>query len=386
MVLDSFGIGGAPDAAAFDDEGANTFLHIAERVPLNLPHMASLGLGLAAELASGRNPLPPATLVGQWGIAEEISRGKDTPSGHWEMTGVPVTFDWGYFPETVPTFPAMLTAALIAQARLPGLLGDKHASGTAIIAELGEEHMRTGKPIVYTSADSVIQIAAHEESFGLERLYDVCRIARELCYPLNIGRVIARPFIGSDASNFTRTGNRRDYTIPPPSRTLLDIASEAGRDVISVGKIGDIFAHRGTGREVKATGNAALFERTLECMDQLADGGLMMTNFIDFDMLYGHRRDAIGYGRALEAFDARLPEMLRRLKDGDLLILTADHGNDPTWKGSDHTRECVPVLAYARGMTPGSLGRRRSFSDIGQTMARHLGITSLAAGKVLALN
>jgi phosphopentomutase len=380
LVLDSVGIGGAPDAAAFGDEGSNTLLHICERMPLRLPNMAALGLGRAVKLASGANPLPETGLMGKWGIAEEVSHGKDTPSGHWEMTGVPVLFEWGYFPHSIPTFPETFTDALIDQAHLPGILGNAHASGTEIIAELGEEHVRTGKPIVYTSADSVIQIAAHEDSFGLERLYEVCRIARELSYPLNIGRVIARPFTGTDAQTFTRTANRRDYTVPPPEPTLLDIASDAGRDVITVGKIGDIFAHSGTGREVKAAGNATLFDKTLESLHGLQDGGLLMTNFVDFDMLYGHRRDAEGYGRALETFDGRLPELLKMLKAGDLMILTADHGNDPTWRGSDHTRECVPILTYAPGMPAGHLGRRKTFADIGQTVAAHLGLPPLKAG------
>jgi phosphopentomutase len=256
-----------------------------------------------------------------------------------------------------------------------------HASGTEIVAELGAEHMHTGKPIVYTSADSVIQIAAHEETFGLEKLYEVCRIARELSYDLNIGRVIARPFIGTDAGNFIRTGNRKDYTVLPPSPTLLNVLTKAGREVITVGKIGDIYAHSGTGREVKASGNAALFDTTLSEMQNLKDGGFLMTNFVDFDMLYGHRRDAIGYGAALEYFDARLPEAMALLHEGDLMILTADHGNDPTWRGTDHTRECVPVLTYAKGMKPGSFGRRKTFADIGQTIAQHLDLPQLKNGK-----
>jgi phosphopentomutase len=381
FILDSFGIGGAPDAEKYGDKGANTFAHIAESKKLYLPHMASLGLGLAAEEASGKNPLENVTLKGQWGFAEEISHGKDTPSGHWELAGVPVLFDWGYFPNIIPTFPKSLTDELIKRARLPGILGDMHASGTEIIAELGAEHMRTGKPIVYTSADSVIQIAAHEETFGLEKLYEVCRIARELSYDLNIGRVIARPFIGTDAGNFIRTGNRKDYTVLPPSPTLLNVLTKAGREVITVGKIGDIYAHSGTGREVKASGNAALFDTTLSEMQNLKDGGFLMTNFVDFDMLYGHRRDAIGYGAALEYFDARLPEAMALLHEGDLMILTADHGNDPTWRGTDHTRECVPVLTYAKGMKPGSFGRRKTFADIGQTIAQHLDLPQLKNGK-----
>ena len=381
FILDSFGIGGAPDAEKYGDTGANTFVHIAERKKLAIPNLASLGLGLAAEASSGKNPLGPAELKGQWGYAEEISHGKDTPSGHWEIAGVPVLFDWGYFPNTIPAFPKSFTDEFIGQAKLPGILGDKHASGTVIIEELGTQHMRTGKPIVYTSADSVIQIAAHEESFGLQHLYDICKIARELSYDLNIGRVIARPFVGTGAANFTRTGNRKDYTVLPPSPTLLDVLTKAGRDVISIGKIGDIYAHSGTGREVKASGNAALFDTTLAEMPKLKDGGFLMTNFVDFDMLYGHRRDPIGYGEALEYLDARLSEAMALLRQGDLLLLTADHGNDPTWKGTDHTRECIPVLCYSKGMKPGSIGRRKTFADIGQTIARHLAVPPLKTGE-----
>jgi phosphopentomutase len=381
FVLDSFGVGGAPDAEKFGDAGANTLGHIAETMDLKLPNLAALGLGLAAQLASGRNPLGSAQPTGQWGCAEEISHGKDTPSGHWEIAGVPVLFDWGYFPHIIPAFPQALTEQLIARCNLPGLLGNKHASGTEIIAELGEDHVRTGKPIIYTSADSVIQIAAHEQSFGLARLYEVCKVARELSYPLNIGRVIARPFMGRTAKDFTRTGHRKDYSVLPPSPTLLDALTKAGRDVISIGKIGDIYAHSGTGREVKATGNAALADTTLKQMPSLRDGGLLMANFVDFDMLYGHRRDAIGYGRALEYFDARLPELQAQLRKGDMMILTADHGCDPTWKGTDHTRECVPVLSYAPDMAPGAVGRRKSFADIGQTLAKHLQIAALGAGE-----
>ncbi|WP_119388658.1 phosphopentomutase [Taklimakanibacter lacteus] len=384
FILDSVGIGGAPDAERFGDKGSNTLGHIAAQVGLSLPNLASLGLAHAAQAASGHmlKGFDAGTpLKGQWGFGVEKSNGKDTPSGHWEIAGVPVTFDWGYFPKTVPCFPRTLTDAIIARAELPGLLGNTHASGTDIIAEFGEEHMETSKPIIYTSADSVIQIAAHEETFGLERLYEVCEIARELSYELNIGRVIARPFVGADARDFTRTGNRKDYSIPPPSPTLLDCLSAAGREVISIGKIGDIYAHSGTGTEIKAVGNDALFEATLAAMPDLKEGGLVITNFVDFDMLYGHRRDARGYGAALEAFDAELPQALARLKPGDLLIITADHGCDPTWRGTDHTRECVPILTFAPGAAPGSFGRRDGFSDIGQTIAKHLGIAPLEHGK-----
>ncbi|WP_373503995.1 phosphopentomutase [Aestuariivirga sp.] len=381
LILDSFGIGGAPDAAAFGDEGSNTLAHICDHMALNVPHMASLGLGQAAALSTGRNPLAPASLIGQYGCATEVSRGKDTITGHWEIGGVPLKFDWGYFPHTVPAFPQELIDGIVSRANLPGLLAMCHASGTQVIEDFGEEHLRTGKPIAYTSADSVLQIAAHEEHFGLERLYEVCRIARELTYPMNIGRIIARPFVGETAKTFTRTGHRKDFAVTPPSPTLLEVLSKAGRDVVSVGKIGDIYAHVGTGREIKGAGNPAFMATTLANMDGLADGGFLMTNFVDFDSEFGHRRDPIGYGTALEAFDAQLPQIITKLREGDLLVMTADHGNDPTWKGTDHTREQVPVMTYIRGITPGSFGRRKSFADIGQTIARHLGVGPLDAGE-----
>ncbi len=396
LILDSFGIGGAPDAADFGDDGSNTLGHIAQACaqsaakdaersgPLHLPNLCSLGLGHAAQSACGTWPEglaeAPQLESASWGYAVETSRGKDTPSGHWEIAGVPVLFDWGYFPRTQPAFPAELTATIMRRTGLPGILGNKHASGTDIIAELGDEHVRTGKPIFYTSADSVVQIACHEESFGLERLLALCRITREHVDSLNIGRVIARPFLGSDAASFERTGNRRDFSVPPPQPTLLDHASSAGRDVISVGKIGDIYAHSGTGRIVKATGNDALFQATLEAADTLDDGGLAITNFVDFDSLYGHRRDVMGYAAALETFDRQLPEFLDKLRPGDMAVLTADHGCDPTWQGTDHTRECIPVLAVIPGQAGRDIGRRDTFADIGQTLARHLDLPPLKHG------
>ena len=380
FILDSFGIGGAADAASFGDEGANTLCHICDRMALHVPNMASLGLGRAAEGATGRNPLLPSELKGRWGHASEISKGKDTITGHWEIAGVPVPFDWGYFPHTIPAFPQELTDQLIARCKLPGLLALCHASGTQVIEDYGEEHVRTGKPIVYTSADSVMQIAAHEEHFGLERLYDVCQAARELTYALNIGRVIARPFIGTKAKDFTRTGHRKDFAIVPPAPTLLKRLTDAGRHVVSVGKIGDIYAHVGTGTEVKVSGNAAMMEKVLTRMPEVKDGGFLMTNFVDFDTNFGHRRDPLGYGKLLEEFDTSLPRVFAALKEDDLLVLTADHGNDPTWKGTDHTREQVPVMTFEIGIAPGPVGHRKTFSDIGQTVARHLGIAPLGAG------
>jgi phosphopentomutase len=395
-VLDSFGIGGAPDAGDYGDEGANTLVHIAEACaagkgdrkdlragPLNLPNMDALGLGAAGRLASGvlAPGLTGAARGGRWGVGREISKGKDTPSGHWEIAGVPVPFEWGYFSQTVPAFPADLVAELIAKAELPGILGNCHASGTTIIAELGEESVRTGKPICYTSVDSVFQIAAHETHFGLDRLYRVCEIAFRITSPLRIGRVIARPFVGETAQTFKRTGNRRDFAIPPPEPTLLDRAKEAGRGVFAVGKISDIFAGSGVTHKLKATGNMKLFEATLDAMGMAGDGALIFTNFVDFDQEYGHRRDVPGYAAALEAFDARLPELIAKLRDDDLLILTADHGNDPSWAGTDHTREQVPILVFSPSLSKGEVGIRQSFADIGASAARWLGLSEGPHGR-----
>ena len=341
--------------------------------PLRLPNLVALGLGEACRLATGRAPpgLDVPATTSQSGCASEISKGKDTPSGHWEIAGVPVPFDWGYFPRTVPCFPGDLVQRLCAEAVLPGILGNCHASGTQIIADLGERHMRSGEPICYTSADSVFQIAAHEDSFGLQRLYDVCLMARRMVDPLNIGRIIARPFVGTPDTGFKRTGHRRDFSVPPPERTILDIAESDGRDIVSIGKIDDIFAHRGTGRNTRGDGNDGLFDATLDGLAGLADGGLLFANFIDFDTNYGHRRDVAGYAAALEAFDVRLPQLLDRLRSDDLLIVTADHGCDPTWSGTDHTREQVPVLVANAGRSC-RIGRRTGFADIGATVAGHL--------------
>jgi phosphopentomutase len=394
IVLDSVGIGAAPDAAAYGDEGADTVGHIAEACArgegddarrtgrLRVPNLVAMGLGEACRLATGRVPPglqgPPAHTA-SFGCAAEVSKDKDTPSGHWEIAGVPVPFAWNRFPKIDPCFPDDLIQELCQRAELPGILGNRHASGTDIIAELGDQHVRTGKPICYTSADSVFQIAAHEDAFGLARLHEVCRIAKPLTESLGIARVIARPFVGSDRSTFKRTGNRRDFMTPPPSPTLLDHATADGRDIITIGKIDDIFANSGTGEIVTGSGNDALFDHTSDRTGALADGGLMFANFVDFDTLYGHRRDTAGYAGALEQFDRRLPDLIARLDSGDLLVITADHGCDPTWDGTDHTREQVPVLVWnSRGGH--SLGRRNSFSDIGRTIGDHLGLSAPVAG------
>jgi len=389
LVLDSFGIGATADADQFGDAGSDTFGHIARQRAdsaqglLKLPNLASLGLYHASRDSTGQFPagaITDAEIIGAYGFAEELSSGKDTPSGHWEIAGVPVLFDWGYFTERENTFPQELLDKLVARAALPGYLGNCHSSGTVIIAELGDEHVKTGKPIFYTSADSVFQIACHEEAFGLDRLYDLCDIARELVDEYNIGRVIARPFVGDGPETYARTGNRRDLTTPPHAKTVLDKLVASGGDVISVGKISDIYAHQGITRKVKASGNAALFEATLDELRTAPERSIVFTNFVDFDMLYGHRRDADGYAAALEYFDLRLPELLELMHDDDVMFICADHGCDPTWKGSDHTREHIPVLAYGSGVTPGALGKRDTFADIGQSIAKFFDLPPMDYG------
>lgn len=395
LVLDSVGCGGAEDAAAYGDQGADTLGHIAETCaagradrpgvragPLHLPHMDALGLGSALLASTGRLPpgFGPAPEAAAWGYGVERSNGKDTPSGHWELAGTPVRFAWGYFPSTEPCFPPALVAALVNEGGLAGILGDCHASGTNIIDDLGEAHLRTGRPICYTSVDSVLQIAAHEQAFGLKRLYDLCRIARRLCDPLHIGRVIARPFVGTDRTSFVRTPNRKDFAVPPPPDNLLERAAAADRAVISVGKVGDIFAHRHTGSELKGVGNDGNLDHVLASLDTLPDGGLIFANLVDFDSDHGHRRDPTGYAACLEAFDRRVPQLLARLRPDDLLVITADHGNDPTFRGTDHTREHVPILVRCAARPLRSIGRRDSLADVGASVAMHLGLSATASG------
>nr|WP_285817695.1 phosphopentomutase [Echinimonas agarilytica] len=395
LVMDSFGVGATEDAHKFGDEGSNTLLHIAEQCaagnaeegrtgPLTLPNLSRLGLGIACKESGGI--FPPgleqtASIIGAHGFAEEISTGKDTPSGHWELAGVPVTFEWGYFKQPTNSFPPELVEEFCKRAGVDGILGNCHASGTEILERLGEEHLATQLPICYTSADSVFQIAVHEEVFGLGRLYEICNIARDLCDEYNIGRVIARPFLGTAAHNFERTGNRRDYSVLPPAPTLLDKLLADGGQVFSVGKIGDIFAHQGISQYYKANGNDALFDSTLQALNDAGDRTLIFSNFVDFDMLYGHRRNVAGYAAALEHFDQRLPELLAQLGDEDIVILTADHGCDPTWEGTDHTREHVPVLAFGQSIPPENLGLRTSFADVGQSLTSFFGLTPMAYGK-----
>jgi phosphopentomutase len=408
LLLDSFGIGGAEDACKFrdvtpegrpfNDDGANTLGNIAafcaaglaeegRSGPLKLPRLNALGLGFAAkESCGGCYPEgldDDVTPVGAYGYASEVSTGKATSSGHWEMMGAPVTFKWGYFKKKTDSFPPELLEAFIKETGVPGVLGNCQASGTEIIKKYGLEHMRTGKPIVYTSADSVFQIAAHEETFGLKRLYEVCEIARKLVDRYNIARVIARPFVGDAPENFRRTANRHDYSVEPPAETLLDRMKKAGGEVVSVGKIKDIFAGRGITKAYKGSDIEGLFDATLQAMEEApADReAIIFTNFVNFDADYGHRRNISGYAAALEYFDGRLPEIYERLGDEDIVVVTADHGCDPTWWGTDHTREHIPVLFYGKRVKPVNIGHRYTFADIGQTIASHHGLPPLLVGK-----
>ncbi|MDX1780349.1 MAG: phosphopentomutase [Thalassovita sp.] len=395
IVMDSVGIGGAPDADRFfsgdrPDTGANTLGHIAwacaegraeegRSGPLHMPTLAALGLGRAVELASGESApnLGAEEPAGFWGAATEVSPGKDTPSGHWELAGVPVPWDWHYFPNTHPSFPPDLSAKVAELAGAGGILGDCHASGTAIVAELGAEHIRTGWPICYTSADSVFQIAAHEETFGLDRLLRLCRDIAPVLHEMKVGRVIARPFVGTPEEGFARTVNRRDYAIAPPSPTLCDWVQAAGRKVYAVGKIGDIFSMRGIDELRKGT-DARLMEHLNDLVDEAEEGSLTFANFVEFDSLYGHRRDIAGYARALEWFDVELAKILPKLRPGDMLLVTADHGNDPSWSGTEHTRERVPVLIAGRGA--GQCGLV-NFVDIAACVADHLNVPSQGPGR-----
>lgn len=382
IVMDSVGIGGAPDAHLFfngerPDTGANTLAHIAAARPLRMPNLDRLGLGAATQLASGVMPAGFGHKPqGLWGAATEVSGGKDTPTGHWELAGVPVPWQWTVFPETLPALPAELTGKIASLAGVDGVLGNCHASGTEIMARSGQEHIRTGWPIVYTSADSVVQIAAHEDSFGLDRLHQLCAAIAPDVHAMRVGRVIARPFIGQEGS-FMRTSGRRDWAMVPPAATLLDVAAEAGRPTYSIGKIDDIFSNRGIMHRLKGKNDAELAGHLLDLAGTAPDNSLVFANFVEFDSLYGHRRDIGGYGDALEWFDAVAGRFLSKLREGDLAIFTADHGNDPSWTGTDHTRERVPVLGWGLGERPVGLV---DFVDVGASVGKHLGVR-LANGR-----
>ncbi|MEQ5869814.1 phosphopentomutase [Sagittula sp. NFXS13] len=394
VVMDSVGIGGAPDADSYfndtrPDTGADTLGHIVDACaagqaedgrsgPLHLPNLAKLGLFHAADLASGahRSAMIADPVNARWGAATEQSKGKDTPSGHWELAGLPVPWDWHYFPDTQPAFPADLIAKACDIAGVDGTLANCHGSGTVMLDRFGAEHVRTGQPICYTSADSVFQIAAHEEHFGLDRLLDLCERIAPTLHAMKVGRVIARPFVGEEGS-YQRTANRHDYAITPPEPILTNWVQDAGRAVHAIGKIGDIFTMEGIDTVAKGPDDV-LMEQLFAAVDTMADGSLTFANFVEFDSLYGHRRNVSGYARHLEWFDAQIGRLLPLMRAGDLLLITADHGNDPTWTGTDHTRERVPVLVAGCGA--GQIGQV-GFADVAASIAAHLNIPAQGPGR-----
>lgn len=369
VVLDSAGIGEMPDAENWGDKGADTLGNILKSRKVNLPNLQKLGLGNIrplANLPAVENP------IGNYGKCTLKSNGKDTTTGHWEMAGIILKKAFPTFPQG---FPQRIISEFVEKAKVPGVLGNIPASGTEIIKELGEEHLRTGKPIVYTSADSVFQIAAHEEVIPIERLYEICEIARKILNGEDkVGRVIARPFLGENAENFKRTENRHDYAVPPPPDNLLPLLKNNNLDVVCIGKIASIYDSIGVTQDLTAKNNDQTIDQTINAL-RAESRGLIFSNLVDFDMLYGHRRDVEGYAKALEHFDIRLPEIFNAMQEDDLLILTADHGNDPSKDGSDHTREYVPLLVFGKSAKTGvNLGTRQSLSDIGQTIAENFGL------------
>jgi phosphopentomutase len=368
IVLDSVGIGAMPDAESWGDAGADTLGNILKTRKVNLPNLQKMGLGNIKEL----NELPASDYpTGNFGKCTLKSNGKDTTTGHWEMAGIILEKAFPTFPNG---FPERIINEFVSASKVPGVLGNSVASGTDIIRQLGEEHVKTGKPIVYTSADSVFQIAAHEGVIPIERQYEICEIARQILHGENeVGRVIARPFVGTTAENFTRTGNRHDYAVPPPEN-LLPLLKSANLDVVCVGKVASVYDSVGVTEDLTAKNNGQSIEQTINALNK-DSRGLIFSNLVDFDMLFGHRRDAEGYAKALEHFDERLPEILKALKEDDLLIITADHGNDPTFRGSDHTREYTPLLVFGKQAKRGAnLGTRGSLADIGQTIAENFGV------------
>ena len=381
VVMDSVGIGGAPDADKYfngvvSDFGSNTVLHIAEHMqekgsPLNLPQLNALGLGSALYHSVGiEHPNLPIDKGANWAVGKESSLGKDTPSGHWELAGLPVTWDWHYFTSKTNSFPEEIISAICQIAQVDGILGNKHASGLKIIEEFGQSHVETSMPICYTSADSVFQIAAHETSFGLDRLYSLCDTLAPIIHNLNVGRVIARPFVGSKGEGWKRTKNRRDYAMLPPGSVLIDWVKASGGKTYAIGKIGDIFSMRNIDYNFTGT-DRDLMDHLRKQIDSAEDGSLIFANFVEFDSLFGHRRDPTGYAKALEWFDNEIASVVRNLLDDDLLIITADHGNDPTWSGTDHTREQVPILIKGKADL---IQSGIEFGDVAKLASKHLGL------------
>src|SRR2546421_1058106 len=374
IVLDGAGIGAMPDAPEWGDAGSDTFGHICESRQLNLPNLRGLGLGNIRPLAGVSATNNPR---GGYGKCALKSNGKDTTTGHWEMAGIILERAFPTYPNG---FPQSIIDQFIERTQVPGVLGNVPASGTEIIKELGEEHVKTGKPIVYTSADSVFQIAAHEKIIPLKRLYEICETARDILRGEHeVGRVIARPFLG-DPGSFYRTENRHDYAVPPPRENLLPLLSENGLDVVCIGKIASIYDSTGVTQDLSAKNNEQSIDQTIRALRD-DTRGMIFSNLVDFDMLYGHRRDTEGYARALEHFDSRWPEIEAAMNEGDLVIITADHGNDPTYPGTDHTREYAPLIAFGKSARSGvNLGTRTSLSDIGKTIAENFGL-NLHAGQ-----
>ena len=398
IVLDSFGIGSSSDANEFNDVGSDTFGHIVEKCflgqanigrkgSLYIPNLVKLGIIHAYKESTGKYPLGfnlSSNIIARYGFASEISSGKDTTSGHWEIAGVPVLDNWCYFKEKQYSFPNNLLEKIINTLELTGFIGNCHASGTDIINNLGEEHIKTKKPIIYTSSDSVFQIACHEDFFGLTKLYELCETVRFILdkYKYKVARVIARPFVGNNKSNFQRTGNRRDFSMKPFSKTVLEkLIDEKKGQVIAIGKVSDIYSGVGISKKIKCTGLNELCNATINEMKKAINNTIVFTNLVDFDSNWGHRRDVSGYAKGLEFFDSKLSEIIRLVKKNDLLILTADHGCDPTWKGTDHTRENVPVLIYSPDIKQHFLGHRKTFSDIGQTIAKYFLLTDMPYGQ-----
>ena len=389
IVMDSVGCGGAPDAKDFGDEGACTLgniistcssggANIGRTGSLNVPNFKSLGLDSILELSvSSDNTKALEKPKGLWGVATPTSPGKDTPTGHWELLGVPLPWKWKYFKNKQVSFSTEIIKLIQELSETKGILGNCHASGTEIIERYGKQHLNSGWPICYTSTDSVIQIAVHEEKFGLDQLYALCRKLAPFCHSRRIGRVIARPFLGDSKSGFTRTANRKDFSIEAPAPTLCEWAFEEGRQVNALGKIDDIFSNKGISSS-KIGPDRLLMENLYDLLDNAPDGSLNIANFVEFDSLYGHRRDVSGYARHLEWFDSKLTTLLKKIRQNDLVILTADHGNDPTWRGTDHTRECVPIFGI--GLGEREIGNV-SFVDVSASIAKYLGIRNRGVGR-----
>jgi len=397
MILDSLGIGSSFDAENFNDSGSDTFGHISRECflgnankgrtgLLNIPNLSKLGILEASKMSTGVYPLgfSKVDLIGSYGLASEISSGKDTTSGHWEIAGVPVLDNWFYFENKKNSFPDELIQEIIITSKIPGILGNCHSSGIEILNVFGEEHIKTGKPIFYTSADSVFQVACHEFKFGLSKLYKLCEIIRIILNKngFKVARVIARPFFGESKLNFQRSGNRKDLSMEPFDDTvMIKLIKENQGAVVGIGKVSDIYAGVGITKKVKAVGLEELCNSTVMEIKKARNNTIIFTNFVDFDSNWGHRRDVSGYAQGLEFFDFRLSEIINLVKKTDLLIITSDHGCDPTWKGSDHTREYIPILIYYPGIKKKFLGHRETFSDIGQTIAKYFLLSDMKYGK-----